>query len=98
MSATPDDGNGNAAIEDTIKKSLARVKERPELAQTLASETHIIDRVGLDSLQMIQLFLVLEEELEIEIDFEGLDFAHMESIGSLASFLASCPAAGQGEW
>ncbi len=96
MDATP--GDGNAAIEETIKQTLARVTEKPELAETLHSDTDIIDRVGLDSLQMIQLFLILEEELDVEIDFEGLDFAHMESVGALASFLASCPAAGQGEW
>lgn len=71
----------------TIMNILCEVKESPELMSTLKPQTDIIQDVGLDSLQMINFVLAIEDAFDLEIDFETFDYEHMSSIERLVSFL-----------
>ena len=75
-------------IQEKIKKILSGIQKNPALSETLSDDTDIINEVGLDSLQMVTFVLKLEEELDIEIDFDTFDFSHLSSIGNLAEFLS----------
>ncbi len=65
---------------DDIKQVLERVKRTPGLALRLSDDAHLIDDVGLDSLEMMEFMLELESCLGITIDFERLEFTSLESI------------------
>jgi acyl carrier protein len=75
-------------MQETIKKILSEVKDTPVALITLSDNTDIINDIGLDSLQMVTFMLKLEEELDIQIDFENLDFSTLMSVGSLCDFLS----------
>ncbi len=75
-------------MKEKIKEILSEIKENPAAAATLSDETDIINDVGLDSLQMVSFVLKLEEELDIEIDFDNFDFSHLSSINNLSEFLS----------
>ncbi|MEH2069539.1 MAG: phosphopantetheine-binding protein [Nostoc sp.] len=75
-------------MQETIKKVLSEVKDTPVAVMTLSDDTDIINDIGLDSLQMVTFMLKLEEELDIQIDFDNLDFSNLMSVGSLCDFLS----------
>ena len=79
-------------METTIISLLSEVKENESLTKTMNSQTRIIDEIGLDSLEMINLILRIEEEFNIEIDFENFDICVMNTIGSLSEFIKSTKA------
>ena len=75
-------------MQETIKKILSEVKDTPIASITLSDDTDIINDIGLDSLQMVTFMLKLEEALDIQIDFDTLDFSTLMSVGSLCNFLS----------
>jgi len=76
---------------ETVKAVLGKIKQQPDLATMLADDTNIIDEVGLDSLEMLQFMLELEEQMAIMIDFERLEYEHLHSIEILAGILDGMP-------
>lgn len=88
----------NATI-NTVKHILSVLKKSPELVETLTEDSNIIEDVGLDSLEMLQFMLEVEEQLKIAIDFDQLEYEHLHSVKTLAEFLKSMPAAATtSEW
>lgn len=77
---------------EVIKQIVATIKRTPSLARELHGDTNLIEDVKLDSLELLQFMLEVEERLAIRIDFEALDFSHLQSIARLAEFLDSMPA------
>jgi acyl carrier protein len=71
----------------SIKLILAKIKGVPGLAQQLADSADIIEDVGLDSLQMMEFMLEIESQLNLEIDFEKLDFSYLKSIEKFSEVL-----------
>ena len=76
-------------IDKKIIAILADIKEDEKLKDTLTGESSIIDDVGLDSLEMINFLLMIEEEFGKEIDFERLEYSNLESINKFVSFLGT---------
>jgi acyl carrier protein len=74
-----------------IKGIVARLKRDPALAGRLQDDADLVEGVGMDSLEMLQFMLELEERLAIQIDFDQLEFAYLRSIARLAGFLDSMP-------
>lgn len=70
-----------------IKLILEKVKGVPGLAANLADSADIIEDIGLDSLQMMEFMLEVESQLDLEIDFEQLDFSYLKSIETFSEVL-----------
>lgn len=70
-----------------IKEVLERVRGRPGLATSLSDTADIISEVGLDSLEMVDFMLHLEERLGMEIQFDQLEFDSLRSIKELSEAL-----------
>ena len=81
----------SAAIP-VIKRIVARVKRDESLAARLADDADLVDGARLDSLELLQFMLEVEESLGISIDFDRLEFADLHSIRRLAEFLDTMPA------
>jgi acyl carrier protein len=73
---------------ERIKSILEEVRGVPGLSGTLSDEASLIDDVGLDSLEMLTFMLKIEEQLRVRIDFEQMDFSHLQSIERLSEFLS----------
>jgi acyl carrier protein len=52
-------------------------------------DSRLFDELGLSSSKTLELLLELEETLEIQIDVEEIDQDDLETIGTLASFVAT---------
>jgi len=72
-----------------IKLILEEVRGVPGLASRLTDTASIIDDAGLDSLQVMEFMLALEDRLNVRIDFEKMQFAHLSSIAALSEFLSA---------
>ncbi|WP_211748242.1 phosphopantetheine-binding protein [Paenibacillus sp. Marseille-Q4541] len=71
----------------TVMTILCEIKGSPELMSTLTPQANIIEDIGLDSLQMINFVLAIEDAFDMEIAFETFDYEHMCSIETFVSFL-----------
>ena len=70
-----------------IKLILEKIKGVPGLASQLADSADIIEDIGLDLLQMMEFMLEVESQLNLEIDFEKLDFSYLKSIEKFSEVL-----------
>lgn len=76
---------------DKLVDILCSIKEdQPELRQSLSLETDLNNEIGLDSLQMIQFMLKVEDQLNVVIDYDNFDYEHLHSIQAFITFLNSC--------
>ncbi len=69
---------------------LVEIKNEPDLAGKINPSTDIINELGLDSLQMINLALRVEDEFQISIDFETFDFETLLSVKSFWKYIEDC--------
>lgn len=79
-------------INDVIKKLktiLETVTEKPGSAHEFSDDANIITDIALDSVQMIELMLEIEQDFGIEINFDEIDFSHLTSIRILAEYLTT---------
>jgi acyl carrier protein len=75
----------------TIKEIIAKLRRAPQLTNELADTADLVDGLALDSLELLQFMLELEERLSIRIDFDRLEFSYLRSISKLADFLDTMP-------
>lgn len=66
---------------------ILEIKEDKELAKEYNENSKIIEDIVLDSLEMINFVLRVEEEFNIEINFDEFDFSDLEDIKSFAEFI-----------
>jgi acyl carrier protein len=76
-------------MKDKIKSLLGIVKEDFELPNKIPDHANIINDVGLDSLQLLNFLLLVEETLQIEINFEKLDAQYLSSIINFCEFIST---------
>ncbi|MEV7870539.1 phosphopantetheine-binding protein [Streptomyces sp. NPDC088124] len=79
----------NRSVEERIKKLLGEIIGDPGLADALTGESHIIEDLGLDSIQMINFLLRLEDEFDLELDYESLTFEQLGHIKELIRFVTA---------
>lgn len=77
-------------MRERVKQILGELKNDLSFSGKLSDSSSIIDDVGLDSLQMINFFLKIEDEFDVEIEFDAFDFAYLSSIGAFCSFIEKC--------
>ncbi|MFV9644352.1 MAG: phosphopantetheine-binding protein [Desulfobacterales bacterium] len=75
-------------MQEKVKEILAQIKEDPDIASTLSNNADILNDVGLDSIQIINFMLKIEEEFDVEIDYDNFNYNHMTSIDKLCQFLS----------
>ncbi len=75
-------------MEEKIIQILAEVKGDQELTDNTSIGTAIMDDIGLDSLQMINFMLRIEDEFGIEIDFEKFDLSDLGTISSFSNYIS----------
>ena len=74
-----------------LKKILAGIKFDPTLFDRHSEDTHLVDDVGLDSIEMMRFMLEIEATLAVKIDFDQLEYSHLSSVDTLAAFLDTMP-------
>jgi acyl carrier protein len=80
-------------MEDMVPRVAALLRgvlDDPTL--TITADTSILHDVGIDSLHMIRFLLEVEEEFDVEVDFESLDTVHLQSVRAFCDFVLRTPA------
>lgn len=74
-----------------MEKQVISIIERVtcEVYPDANENSNVILDFGLDSLQMVTLFLNLEDEFEVSFDFDLFDFEILKSISSLVDYIRS---------
>jgi len=74
--------------KERLIKILVEVTGNQDLTAELPDSTDIINEIGLDSIQMINFVLLIEDEFRIEIDFESFNVSNLQSISVLCEYIA----------
>ena len=77
----------NMSIIEKVKIILMEVKSLNVSQANWGHNVSIIDDIGLDSLQIINFLLKIEDRLNIEIDFEEFNYNHLRSLEKFCGFL-----------
>jgi acyl carrier protein len=75
-------------VRRVVMHILADIKRDPSLPGRLAPTTDLLSEVGLDSLELTEFILRIEDELEIEMDLEQFDVQQLRSLDRLVRFVA----------
>jgi len=75
-------------MKEKVINILAEISEKQLTIQSITGSTDIINDIGIDSLGMINLILKLEDQLDIQLDFEDFDISHLSSVDNLCKFLS----------
>jgi acyl carrier protein len=78
-----------ASMIPKIGNLVALVTKNPALAEKVNASTDLVNEIGLDSLQMIDFLLGLEDEFGVEVDFDSLDIQHLTSVEALCRFVCA---------
>jgi acyl carrier protein len=76
-------------VTGRVKALLAEVLGEPALAAEIGDGAGIVTDLGLDSIQMINFLLQVEDEFDVELDFESLDLEHLGSVRRFCGFVAN---------
>lgn len=80
-------------MQEKIIQILARVKEDATLVDRVHGSSHLVNDLGLDSLQLINLILLVEQEFYVEVDFESFQIHHLSSLDRFTDYVAGLPKA-----
>jgi acyl carrier protein len=78
-------------LQDKIIQLIAQIKDDAAVATHVTGLSHLVDDVGLDSLQLINLILLVEQEFAVEVDFESFHVYHLSSLDRFTNYIASLP-------
>lgn len=82
----PRERPGRDEIAEIATRLIAEMTARP--AASLSDETRVFLDLGMTSINVLELLMRLEDELDIEFDSDSLEYAHLETIGSLTAFIS----------
>ncbi len=72
---------------EKIIRNIAEVTENPDIANNINEDADLMQDIGLDSLQLVNLFLAIEDEFNIEFDFEDFDFTELNTVKKLLNYV-----------
>ncbi len=75
-------------MQDTIIRLITQVKDDETVATRVTGSSHLVDDVGLDSLQLINLILLVEQEFNVEVDFDSFHVYHLSSLDRFTNYVA----------
>ncbi len=77
-------------MKERIKEIIGEVLDNPTITERIDENTDLLHDIGLDSLTIINLILKIEDEFEVEIDFEEFDIdENLTSIDEFTSYIKS---------
>ncbi|MFC6080081.1 acyl carrier protein [Sphaerisporangium aureirubrum] len=72
-----------------VKQLLARALGDETMAEHIGDDDDIIQGLGLDSVQLIGFLLTVEDEYDLELDFDRLEIDGLYSVRAFCEFVLS---------
>jgi acyl carrier protein len=79
--------DNNQEYRGRIAEVLSTVLSRPVTPEQVQDNTDLIEDIGVNSLDFLQLILKLENEFDIEIDIEKLDLGYFKQAKRLIEYI-----------
>lgn len=76
-------------MNEKLINIICEVKEDMSLKEKIKNSTDLLNEIDIDSLQLINIILRLEDELDFEIDFNEFDMDNLKSIDLLCKYIVS---------
>ena len=57
------------------------------ISAPITGSSHLVDDVGLDSLQLINLVILVEDEFQVDVDFNSFQVEHLSSVDKFGQFI-----------
>lgn len=73
---------------DVLCKSLLALFSDKLNVDVTSAESELLQSGVLDSMTLVELFLLLEREFDVKISVETLEIEHFQSIATIARFIA----------
>ena len=80
-------------MQQEIIEILAEVKKDPSLASRVTGSSHLVDDLNLDSLQMIDLILKVQDKFSVVVDFDSFQVEHLGSLDRFTQYVSELPRA-----
>ena len=80
-------GSG-ASVQERVKAILGGILGQ-DLVADITDDTGIVNDLGLDSIQMITFLLRIEDEFDLELDFESLELVQLDSVRQFCEFVTA---------
>ena len=82
-------------IDFEIRAVLASVLDNGITADDISVDADMIIDYGIDSLQVINFLLSIEDTFDVELDYENLELDHLRSVREFTDFVAGLRAVAQ---
>jgi acyl carrier protein len=76
-------------MKEKLVNIICTVKEDDTLAEKIENSTDLLNEIDIDSLQLINIILQIEDNLDVEINFDEFDMNNLKSIDSLCEYINS---------
>lgn len=76
-------------MKEKLINIICEVKEDTSLAKKIEDSTDLLNEIDIDSLQLINIILKIEDELDIQINFEEFDMDNLKSVDSICEYINS---------
>lgn len=76
-------------MKEKLINIICAAKQAPTLVDIISQSSDLINDIGLDSLQLINVILKIEDEFDIQINFEEFDMNSLRTIDSLCDYINS---------
>jgi acyl carrier protein len=70
-----------------LKALLAEILGDDAMASAIDDQADMVNDLGLDSIQMITFLLSVEDEFDVNLDFENLDLSDLTSLSRFHAFV-----------
>lgn len=74
-------------MKEKLINIICEVKEDNSLVDKISNSTDLLNEVNIDSLQLINIILKIEDEFDIQIDFDDFDMNSLKSIDYLCEYI-----------
>lgn len=76
-------------VKKTLKALMVETWKLSETPEKMVDEGNVIDRYGVNSIDVLELLVKIEERFDIEIDDSDISSELVESIDNMAAYIYS---------
>lgn len=74
-------------VSERIKSFLCEIKGDCDLEKQITDDTNLIEDIGIDSLQLINFLLKIEDEFDVEFDFEQFNMDILKEFKGFCNYV-----------
>ncbi len=79
---------GELLMKEKLVNIICEVKEDTSLVDKIKNSTDLLNEIGIDSLQLINIILKIEDEIDVQFNFDEFDMDSLKSIDSLWEYIS----------